>query len=44
MPRTVFGYEPDTGYHYRIRAYAKLKNGIRRTRVRVIRSRAVIIY
>jgi hypothetical protein len=44
VPRTVTGYEPQTGYHYRIRAYAKLRNGIRRTRVRVLRSRAVIIY
>jgi proteasome lid subunit RPN8/RPN11 len=44
VPKTVFAFEPETGYHYRIRAYAKLRNGIRRARIRVLRSRAVIIY
>jgi len=44
VPRTITGFEPETGYHYRVRAHAKLRNGIRRTRVRVLRSRAVIIY
>jgi len=43
-PLSVVGYEPSTGYHYRVRFYAKFANGIRRTRVRVHRSGIVIVY
>jgi len=43
-PRSVVAYEPDTGYHYRVRVYAKLSGGIRKTRIKVIRSGVVIVY
>lgn len=43
-PRSVVGYEPDTGYHYRIRAYAKFGKRVRKARVRLIRSGVVIVY
>ncbi len=40
----VAAFEPKTGYHYRIRLYAKCRNGIRRIRARVVRSGIVIVY
>ena len=43
-PRAIVAYEPQTGYNYRIRVYAKFANGIRLTRVKVIRSGVVIVY
>ncbi len=43
-PRAIVAYEPTTGYNYRIRVYAKFANGIRLTRVSVIRSGVVIVY
>ncbi len=42
--RSVVGFEPDTGYHYRIRVYAKTAAGIRRVRLQVKRSGVVIVY
>jgi hypothetical protein len=43
-PRTIIAWEPETGYHYRIRVYARQDGGVRRVRVRVIRSGVVIVY
>jgi hypothetical protein len=43
-PRSIVAYEPDTGYHYRIRVYGKYGNEIRKSRVRVRRSGVVIVY
>jgi len=43
-PRTIVAYEPDTGYNYRVRVYAKSKSGVRLTRVKVIRSGVVLVY
>jgi hypothetical protein len=43
-PRDIVGFEPRSGYNYRIRVYAKRKSGIRHTRTRVIPSGVVIIY
>ena len=43
-PRAVVAYEPSTGYHYRVRVYAKLGNGIRLTRARVVRSGIIIVH
>jgi hypothetical protein len=41
---TIVGYEPSTGYNYRIRVYAKRKNGIRQVRAKVIPSGVVVVY
>ncbi|MGQ9707580.1 MAG: hypothetical protein ACUVUR_01730 [bacterium] len=41
---TIVGFEPSTGYNYRIRVYAKRKNGIRQVRAKVIPSGVVVIY
>lgn len=41
---TIVGFEPRTGYNYRIRVYAKRKNGIRQVRAKVIPSDVVVIY
>ncbi|HDR00026.1 MAG TPA: hypothetical protein ENN51_07080 [candidate division WOR-3 bacterium] len=43
-PKTIVAWEPETGYHYRIRAYVRQNGGVRRIRVRVIRSGVVIVY
>jgi hypothetical protein len=40
----IVGYEPRTGYHYRVRVYAKCANGIRRVKARVVHSGIVIVY
>jgi len=41
---TIVGFEPRTGYNYRIRVYAKRKNGIRQVRAKVIPTGVVVIY
>ncbi|MEO0020031.1 MAG: hypothetical protein ABIK47_05265 [candidate division WOR-3 bacterium] len=41
---TIVGYEPSTNYNYRIRVYAKRKNGIRQVRAKVIPSGVVVVY
>lgn len=41
---TIVGFEPRTGYNYRIRVYAKRRNGIRQVRAKVIPSGVVVIY
>ncbi len=41
---TIVGYEPSTGYNYRIRVYAKRKNGIRLVRAKVIPTGVVVVY
>lgn len=41
---TIVGFEPRTGYNYRIRVYAKRCNGIRQVRAKVIPAGVVVIY
>ncbi len=41
---TIVGFEPRTGYNYRIRVYAKRRNGIRQVRAKVIPSGVVVVY
>lgn len=41
---TIVGHEPRTGLNYRIRVYAKRRNGIRQVRARVIPSEVVIVF
>ncbi len=41
---TIVGFEPRTGYNYRIRVYAKRRNGIRQVRAKVIPSDVVIVF
>jgi len=41
---TIVGHEPRTGLNYRIRVYAKRRNGIRQVRARVIASEVVIVF
>ncbi|MGQ9679135.1 MAG: hypothetical protein ACUVUD_07675 [bacterium] len=41
---TIVGFEPRTGYNYRIRVYAKRRNSIRQVRAKVIPSGVVVIY
>lgn len=43
-PRDIVAFEPATGYHYRIRCYAKRNGGIRQQALRVIRSGVVVVY
>jgi len=43
-PRTILAWEPETGYHYRIRVYIRQNSGVRRVRVRVARLGMVIVY
>jgi hypothetical protein len=40
----IVGFEPRTGYNYRIRVYAKRRNGIRPIRAKVIPSGVVVVY
>ncbi|MFO7674931.1 MAG: hypothetical protein R6X12_01235 [bacterium] len=42
--KTVVAWEPETGYHYRVRVYARQNGDVRRVRVRIIRSGVVIVY
>ncbi|NPV13556.1 hypothetical protein HPY86_01305 [candidate division WOR-3 bacterium] len=41
---TIVGFEPRTGYNYRIRVYAKRRSGIRHVKAKVIPSGVVVIY
>jgi len=43
-PRDIVAFEPATGFHYRIRCYAKRAGTIRQTTLRVIRSGVVVVY
>jgi hypothetical protein len=42
--RDIVAFEPGTGYHYRIRCYAKRDDGIRQQALRIIRSGVVVVY
>ncbi|MGB9742139.1 MAG: hypothetical protein ACP5JB_02340 [candidate division WOR-3 bacterium] len=41
---TIVGFEPRTSYNYRIRVYAKRRNGIYQIRAKVIPTGVVVIY
>jgi len=43
-PRTIACFDPRSGYHYRVKVYAKLKNGIRQVSARVISSHIVVVF
>lgn len=43
-PRTIACFDPKSGYHYRVKVYAKLKNGIRQVSARVISSHIVVVF
>jgi hypothetical protein len=43
-PRDIVTFEPATGYHYRIRCYAKRDGSIRQQTLRVISSGVVVVY
>jgi hypothetical protein len=43
-PRDIVTFEPATGYHYRIRCYAKRDGSIRQQTLRVISSGIVVVY
>lgn len=43
-PETADRPDPSRGYNYRIRVYVRQNGGVRRVRVRVIRSGVIIVY
>jgi hypothetical protein len=43
-PRTIVGFEPATGYNYRIRVYAKRRQAIALVTARVVPSGVVIVF
>lgn len=43
-PKTIVAFEPGTGYHYRIRAYARFKDGIGRANLKVLPSGVVVVF
>ena len=42
--RTIACFDPKSGYHYRIKVYAKLKNGIRQVSAKVMSSHIVVVF
>jgi hypothetical protein len=43
-PRAIVCFDPRSGYHYRIKVYAKLKNGIRQVAAKAISSDIVVVF
>lgn len=43
-PRDIVAFEPATGYHYRIRCYAKRAGSIKQTSLKVVGSGVVVVY
>lgn len=43
-PRDIVAFEPGTGYHYRIRCYAKRDGRVRQATLKVISSGVVVVY
>jgi len=43
-PRDIVTFEPATGYHYRIRCYAKRAGTVRQVALKVISSGVVVVY